>query len=287
MSMSSLARPALSYLLPAFCQLTPCASAEIQPGGKLDGKLSIILRLAPQNWHISSASLAEVALAVGKLSPSSFWKASLALFEQQPQFLNVLAQELTSRQIREKAAEGTSPRLFLTTHCCRGSDFVSPSNGLPTVVIQAVPELKGQDLTALTANVFAEGGLGQNGPSSVTADLQYNGASSPLFPSRLHGETDVRNWFGFAREQQSRSPARSRSSTRRRSRSTASSRAMSLTVRPSTASSRRGARQSGTTGCARTSNEGSVRRGGEEEINRWMILLACTKGRFCKLRGQV
>lgn len=116
MSMSSLARLALSFLLPAFCQLTPCAFADIQPGGKLDGKLSIILRLAPQNWHISSASLAETALAVGKLSPSSFWKASLALFEQQQQFLNVLAQELTSRQIREKAAEGTaSTRLILNS----------------------------------------------------------------------------------------------------------------------------------------------------------------------------
>lgn len=100
-------------MLPALCQLTPCASADIQPGGKLDGKLSIILRLAPQNWHISSASLAETALAVGKLSPSSFWKASLALFEQQPQFLNVLAQELTARQIREKAAESTSSRILL------------------------------------------------------------------------------------------------------------------------------------------------------------------------------
>jgi len=66
--------------------------------------------LAPQNWHISSAALAETALAVGKLSPSSFWKASLALFEQQPRFLNVLAQELSSRQIREKAAEGAPSR---------------------------------------------------------------------------------------------------------------------------------------------------------------------------------
>jgi hypothetical protein len=86
----------------------PALATDLQPDGKLAGKLSIVLRLAPQNWHISSAALAEVALAAGGrgAAPGDFWQVALALFARQEQFLNVLAQHKSQSQLRQEAAEG-------------------------------------------------------------------------------------------------------------------------------------------------------------------------------------
>ncbi|KAL7414739.1 hypothetical protein BDY24DRAFT_16358 [Mrakia frigida] len=120
----------------------------ISPGGKLDGKLAIVFRSAPQNWHISSAYLAETAFAVGRLTGSSaaFWQTVLVLFENQSNFFNVRASGLSATQIREEAAS-------LVSASFKGGDA----------------SVSSADILKLTTNQGAP-----NGPTTVTEDLQYN-----------------------------------------------------------------------------------------------------------------
>jgi hypothetical protein len=70
---------------------TPLARAlrsELQEGGKLSGRVQLVLRLTPQPWHATSTLLHEVALAFGRLAPERFWPFSQALMDGQEAFFD-------------------------------------------------------------------------------------------------------------------------------------------------------------------------------------------------------
>lgn len=72
---------------------------------KYAGKVKIILRPHPQPWHASSTLVHEVALAVAKVAPASFWAYSLALFKAQESFYDIPTQSVPPAVTREKLAQ--------------------------------------------------------------------------------------------------------------------------------------------------------------------------------------
>jgi len=74
-------------------------------GGDLSKKVQLVIRLQPQPWHGSSTFTHEAALAVGRVSPESFWEYSRLLLKRQEEFFDRPTADLTPTQIRQKLVD--------------------------------------------------------------------------------------------------------------------------------------------------------------------------------------
>ncbi|EIW76316.1 hypothetical protein CONPUDRAFT_92993 [Coniophora puteana RWD-64-598 SS2] len=96
------------YVCPFSAKLSKAINEVVKPsldqGGQYHGKVKAILRLQVQPWHATSTYTHEAALAVARVSPEHFWPFSLALFQQQEDYFDQQASNLTPNQIREKLA---------------------------------------------------------------------------------------------------------------------------------------------------------------------------------------
>jgi len=89
--------------------LEPVIAPLITNGGKYDGKVKVILRLQPQPWHASSMLLHEAALAATMAAPNKFFQYNKVLMDNQMDFYDKPASQLTPVQIRKKLVDLAKP----------------------------------------------------------------------------------------------------------------------------------------------------------------------------------
>ncbi|KAF8318155.1 hypothetical protein DL93DRAFT_2076137 [Clavulina sp. PMI_390] len=69
--------------------------------GALKDKVQLLIRLQVQPWHVFSLPTHEVAIAVGRVSPESFWDYTVALLKGQDAYFDNPTAHSTPTEIRE------------------------------------------------------------------------------------------------------------------------------------------------------------------------------------------
>jgi len=95
----------LDYVCPFSAKITKNALIPIlKPAvttGPLKDKVQVLIRLQVQPWHVSSLLTHEVAIAVGKVAPESFWDYHVLLMERQEELFDRAVADKTPVQVRE------------------------------------------------------------------------------------------------------------------------------------------------------------------------------------------
>ncbi|ODV97494.1 hypothetical protein PACTADRAFT_47406 [Pachysolen tannophilus NRRL Y-2460] len=91
----------LDYDCPFSKKLFNKFTEEVIPAldSKYPGKFEFIFMNVPQPWHPTSTLMHEVAVAVAKLQPQSFWKFSNILFQNQDHFFDTETYNKTRAEI--------------------------------------------------------------------------------------------------------------------------------------------------------------------------------------------
>lgn len=97
----------LDYDCPFSAKIFNKLNDEIIPliDSKHPGQFEFILMNVPQPWHPTSSIMHEVALAVGKVSPQSFWEYSKLLFLNQKQFYDEVTFDKSRKEIIKELIE--------------------------------------------------------------------------------------------------------------------------------------------------------------------------------------